>query len=117
MKKYSASSRHTAFAYVLFGVPGVTPGAVPQSTPSGVQLLPPSQMRPMSIAAPGYSPALSTPSSAGAAGACGIVVFGSTDMLTASVPGPRVEFVVVTVIDRLRGPEPAGPCGCSSPGT
>ena len=52
----------------------------------------------MSSGAPGYSPALSTPSSAGAAGACWIVVFGSTDMLTFSLPGPRVEFVVVTVI-------------------
>ena len=60
------------------------------------QLPPPCQMRLMSISDPAYSPGLSTPSSAGAAGACAIVVRGRIDIETVSAPGPRVELVVVT---------------------
>ena len=53
-------------------------------------------MRPRSISDPAYSPGLSTPSSAGAAGACAMVVRGRIDIETVSAPGPRVELVVVT---------------------
>src|SRR3954471_22685865 len=97
-KKYSASLRHATFAYVLFGVPGAAPAALPQSTPAGTQsrVVPPgSHLRPMSSASPVYSPAPWTPSTVGAVAAAGIVVFGTTPSVSVSLPVPPLLYVVV----------------------
>jgi hypothetical protein len=74
------------FAYVLVvGSPGVPD--VPQSTPSGTHPVP-SQRLPTFSAGPAYSPAPSWPSTAGAADACGMLVVGTSETVSVSLPLP-----------------------------
>src|SRR3954463_12677707 len=100
-KKYSASLRHATFAYVLFGVPGAAPAALPQSTPAGEQsrVEPPgSHLRPMSSASPVYSPAPSAPSRVGALAAAGIVVCGTMPSVRSSKPLLATNVVVIRTL-------------------
>src|SRR4051794_19129087 len=98
MKKYRSSPERVTLAYVVLAEPGAAPAASPQSTPAGEQsrVLPPgSHLRPMSSASPLYSPVPSLPSSAGAAAAAGIVVFGTMPSVRSSKPVPALLYVVV----------------------
>jgi hypothetical protein len=67
---------------------------VAEQSAAEVQSLP-SHRREMSSASPGYSPALSTPSTVGAAAACSMVVRGTSSSAALLVDVPDAEVVLI----------------------
>src|SRR4051812_22654288 len=96
-KKYRLSPLIATRPYVDVASPGSAPVAVPQSVPAGEQA-PPDHLRLRSSAGP-YTPASSCPSITGADAATGMIVDGTTDIVSVSLAVEAgVEYDVAIVI-------------------